>query len=130
MEVSRIIRLSIGRGESGRRTVAPPIEAVTYTGGTARVGLKFRADIMMTMAFDVEQKYYDEHKAELLQHHAGKYVLIVKGQLVGVFDRQEDAYSAGISQFGNVPLFIKRVTADDPPVSIPAMTLGLIGAHP
>ncbi len=81
------------------------------------------------MPFELEQKYYDEHREELLQHHEGKIALIVKEQLVGVFDRQEDAYEAGIAKFGNVPLFIKRVQRDEPRVSIPAMTLGLIGAR-
>ncbi len=81
------------------------------------------------MLFELEQKYYDEHREELLQHHEDKFALIVNEQLVGVFDRQEDAYEAGIAKFGNVPLFIKRVLRDEPRVSIPAMTLGLIGAR-
>jgi hypothetical protein len=81
------------------------------------------------MPLELEQKYYDDHKAELLQHHAGKFVLIVKGELVGVYDRHEDAYAAGIAKFGNVPMFITRVQLEDPPASLPAMTLGLIGAR-
>ena len=83
--------------------------------------------MVLAMPFETEQRYYDEHKAELLQHHEGKFVLIIGGELVGVFDRQEDAYAAGIARFGNVPMFIKSVQRADPPVSIPAMTLGLIG---
>lgn len=81
------------------------------------------------MPFEREQKYYDDHKRDLLEHHAGKYVLVVGDELVGTFDNQEAAYGVGIERFGNVPLFIKRVEADDPPASIPAMTLGLISAH-
>jgi hypothetical protein len=56
-------------------------------------------------------------------------VLIVKGELVGAYDRHEDAYAAGIAKFGNVPMFITRVQLEDPPASLPAMTLGLIGAR-
>ncbi|MBI4487095.1 MAG: hypothetical protein HY655_13905 [Acidobacteria bacterium] len=85
--------------------------------------------VFRKMVFEIEQKYYDEHCEELLRHHEGKCVLIVKDQLVGVFDRQEDAYEAGIARFGNVPLFIKRVLREEPRVSLPAMTLGLIGAR-
>ncbi len=81
------------------------------------------------MSFELEQKYYNDHKAELLSHHDGKFVLIVGEELVGAYDRQEDAYRAGVARFGNVAMFIKRVQAEDPPVSIPAMTLGLISAH-
>ena len=81
------------------------------------------------MPFEREQKFYDDNRGDLLEHHVGKYVLIVGDELIGTFDDQEAAYGAGIGQFGNVPLFIKRVEADDPPASIPAMTLGLISAH-
>ena len=81
------------------------------------------------MPFEREQKYYDEHKAQLLQHHGGKFALIVGGELVGAFDRQEDAYRVGIKRSGNVPMFIKLVQHDDPPVSMPAITLGLISAR-
>ena len=83
----------------------------------------------LTMPFEKEQQFYDEHKQELLQHHEGKFVLIVGGELVGAFDRQEDAYAAGIARFGNVPMFMKFVQRDDLPVSIPAMTLGRIGGN-
>lgn len=80
------------------------------------------------MVFEQEQKYYDDHKPELLKHHLGKFVLIVKSELIGAYDHEEDAYSVGISKFGNVPLFIKCVEVDEPPTTMPAMTLGLIRA--
>ena len=81
------------------------------------------------MPFEQEQKYYDEHKVRLLQHHEGKCALIVGDELVGAFDRQEDAYRAGVERFGNVPMFIRLVQHDDPPVSMPALTLDLISAR-
>ena len=82
------------------------------------------------MPFEQEQKYYDDHKAQLLQHHEGKFALIVGEEFVGAFDRQQDAYRVGIERFGNVPMFIKLVQHDDTPVSMPALTLGLISARP
>jgi hypothetical protein len=81
------------------------------------------------MPFEREQKFYDQHKAELLRHHLGKFVLIVGEELIGAYDEQEAAYRVGIERFGNVPLFIKLVEAQDPTVSLPALTLGLIGAR-
>lgn len=90
----------------------------------------FSTTMIDQMPFELERTYYDEHKVELLQHHEGKFVLIVGEALFGTFDRQEDAYAAGIARFGNVPMFIKLVQHDDPPVSIPALTLGLLRVRP
>ncbi len=81
------------------------------------------------MPFDRERAYYEQHKEDLLRHHEGKFVLIVGEDLVGSFDAQGAAYEAGIAKYGNVPLFIKLVQRDEPKVSIPAMTLGFIGAR-
>jgi hypothetical protein len=93
--------------------------APTHSGWTAEA----------PMPFDTETRYFNEHRAELLKHYAGKFVLIVGAEFVGAYDRQEDAYAAGVSKHGNVPLFIKRVEDEDQTVSLPAMTLGLIHAR-
>jgi len=81
------------------------------------------------MALDTELRYFESIKGELLQHHEGKYALVIGTDLVGVFDHSEEAYKAGIEQRGNVPMLIKRVSKDDPVETIPAMTLGLVRAN-
>ena len=81
------------------------------------------------MALDTELRYFESIKGELLQHHEGKYALVIGTDLVGVFDHSEEAYKAGIEQRGNVPMLIKRFSKDDPVETIPAMTLGLVRAN-
>lgn len=81
------------------------------------------------MALDTELRYFESIKGDLLQHHEGKYALVIGTDLVGVFDHSEEAYKAGIEQRGNVPMLIKRVSKDDPVETIPAMTLGLVRAN-
>lgn len=82
------------------------------------------------MALETELQYFDSIKSELLKHHEGKYVVIVGTEQLGVFDDAESAYGYGIEKRGNVPMLIKQVLREEPPVeSVPAMMLGLIGAH-
>ena len=61
------------------------------------------------MELDTELKYYESQKANLLTAYKGQVVLIRGETLVGVFPTEEEAYQAGIRQFGNLPFFIVRV---------------------
>lgn len=80
------------------------------------------------MVLERELEYFESIKTELLQRYEGKYALIVGAELLGVFDRGEEAYRVGIEKRGNVPMLIKQVLKEDSPARIPAMTLGLLHA--
>ena len=77
-----------------------------------------------------EYQYYLQHKADLLRQHKGKFALIKEEQLVGTFDTDQDAYKAGLQQFGNVPFLIIRIEDSDEKVWVPALALGLLNAYP
>ena len=81
------------------------------------------------MALETELHHYQSIKDELLAHHEGKYALIIGTDLLGAFDDAEAAYAHGVEKRGNVPMLIKQVLRDEPAESLPAMVLGLIGAH-
>jgi len=81
------------------------------------------------MALETELTFFESIKAELLPHNEGKYALIIGRELIGTYDRQEDAYKAGVEAKGNVPMLIKLISVRERPESLPAMTLGLISAH-
>jgi hypothetical protein len=80
------------------------------------------------MTLDTELRHFDSIKADLLRHHAGKYALIIGSELLGVFDQREEAYKVGVDGRGNVPMLIKRIAPEDGVETVPAMTLGLLGA--
>lgn len=82
------------------------------------------------MPFEKELQYFAAHKDELLKHYRGQLVLIVEDQLIGAFTTESEAYEAGLRRFGNRPLFIRRVTADEEVVRVPALTLGVVDARP
>lgn len=82
------------------------------------------------MSLEKELQYFQSHRDELLKHHEGSYVLIVGSQFVGAFTTEAEAYAAGLRKVGNKPFLIRRVTAEDEIVHIPALTLGVLNAHP
>ena len=82
------------------------------------------------MVLESELEFYETIKADLLRHHNGKFVLIIGNEQLGIFDRDEDAYGRGLEVKGNVPMLIKKIQENDPIELIPALTLGLINAHP
>jgi hypothetical protein len=81
------------------------------------------------MALEKELAHFEAIKPQLLEHHEGKFVLVIGEEMLGVFDNGEDAYARGIDLKGNVPMLIKRIQRVDPVERIPAMVLGLINAH-
>jgi len=78
---------------------------------------------------ETELRHYALLKEQLLKHNEGKFALIIGEDLLGTFDTSEAAYAHGVGQRGNVPMLIKRITKEEPVISIPALTLGLINAH-
>jgi hypothetical protein len=82
------------------------------------------------MPLETELEHFKSIKLDLLQHHKGKFALIVGTELLGVFDDPQSAYAAGVEQRGNVPMLIKLITEEERTESAPAMMLGLLSARP
>lgn len=62
---------------------------------------------------DIEVGFFDQHREEWFEHHAGKFAL-VKGTIVHDFyDTRENAYEEGVRIFGLVPFLIKEVQLVD-----------------
>jgi len=75
-----------------------------------------------------EQAYVHSHQDELLALYESKFITIRGSDVVGPFENDSDAYSAGLAQFGNVPFLIHRVARETPIEHFPALALGLIDA--
>lgn len=82
----------------------------------------------MALELEKELKFFEERRAEWLQHHTGKYALIKGRELVDVFDSDEAAYQAGVERWGNTPFLIKQVLPHDRIEQIPALMYGLVNA--
>ena len=65
---------------------------------------------------EIELKIFEDHRREWAQSHLGKFVVIRDGTVAnGFFDEYEDAFKAGIQQFGTEQNFlIKQIWKTEP----------------
>jgi hypothetical protein len=75
---------------------------------------------------EAEQAYYEQHKDELLAHHAGSYVVIHSDELLGAFTSEAEAYEAALNRYGNQPVLIRRVLRAQPMMQVPALVVGAV----
>ena len=57
-----------------------------------------------------ERQTYNNHLPELLKDE-NKHVLIHEGDVVGVFDKYEEALTEGYKRFGVNPFLVKKIEA-------------------
>src|SRR5438874_2476186 len=62
---------------------------------------------------ETELRYFNEHRAELLESAAGKFVLIKGESVVGTFDTETAAIRKGYEDLGNVSFLVKQITQTD-----------------
>ncbi len=61
-----------------------------------------------------ELETYRRERERLLSRARGKYVLISKEKVLGVFDTEQDAIRQGYQQLGNVPFLTKQIVEVEP----------------
>jgi hypothetical protein len=79
----------------------------------------------MAHPLETELKTYEQHRDRLLGKQEGKYVLIHKDQVIGVYDSKMDAIAQGYHQFGNVPFLVKQVLKVESPEEFVSHALGI-----
>jgi len=78
-----------------------------------------------------ELAFYEKNLPAWLREYPGKFVLVKGEELVGVYDTNEQALSAGASHFGLGAYLIRRIQKNkDDDIKLPALTLGLLYANP
>lgn len=76
-----------------------------------------------------ERNFFEQHRQEWCSKYPSKIVLIKGEELVGIFDRHEDALSEGARRFGIESFLVRRVEEKEELVYIPALTLGILRAN-
>lgn len=79
--------------------------------------------------FEKELQYFKEHKEDLLKHYKDQYVVIKGDHFLGAYTTEQEAYGAGLDNFGNVPFLIKKVAEVDEILRFPALALGVLNAN-
>jgi hypothetical protein len=78
---------------------------------------------------DVELKYLDSHKDELLKQYGGKILVISGEHVTGAFDTMEEALAGAVAQHGLANVLIRRPSEAQIEFSAPALTLGILSAN-
>ena len=82
------------------------------------------------MVLDRELSYYEEKRTEWLEHYEGHVALVKDQTLHGTFTTVREAFEAGVQSFGNQPFLIKKIEEKDQLIQYPALSVGMISAHP
>lgn len=64
-----------------------------------------------------ELETYEQNRERLLGEALGKYVLIHGDEIVAAYDTEGDAINEGYRRFGNVPFFVRLISAVDEPAN-------------
>jgi hypothetical protein len=84
----------------------------------------------MATQLERERALYTEHEAEWAAAHPGRFVVVKGDRLLGAFESMEEALAAGAATFGRESFLVRKLGEKQQEVKIPALTLGLLGAHP
>ncbi len=67
----------------------------------------------MAHQLELEYKTYQNHLEDFISNHLGEFVLIKGEKIVNFYVSYKEALKAGLTQFGNVPFFVKRVSKEE-----------------
>ena len=76
---------------------------------------------------DLERETFAARSNGWSELYAGKFVLVKGDQLVGAFVTIDEALAAGASRYGLTSFLVRRLGEPPEQVSVPALTLGLLG---
>lgn len=82
------------------------------------------------MMLEVERKYLDSHRAELLDAYGDKFLVIHGEHVTGAFDSLGEALKDSVAKHGLESVLIRKPTEAQLEISVPALTLGLLNADP
>lgn len=73
-----------------------------------------------------ESAFFESNKKRLLLEYPNRVLLIYGEKVEGNFPTVADAIAEGVRKFGSGPFLVRRSGEDEPVVSIPALSLGLL----
>ena len=78
---------------------------------------------------DQELRAFATHKEQWRKDYPGKFIVVKGDALLGAFHTHDEALSEGMRKYGLQGFLVRNVEEDTKEVSVPAYTLGLLGAH-
>jgi hypothetical protein len=78
---------------------------------------------------DIERKYLESHRDELLRLYGGRYLVIKGEEITGAYDSMNDALQGAALKHGLDDVLIRRPSDIQMEISVPALTLGILNAN-
>jgi hypothetical protein len=70
---------------------------------------------MFPTRLSLETEFYENHKAEWLQNHRDKFVVVKGREVLGFFTTFHEAYSAGVQKYGiETDFLVKQILPQEP----------------
>ena len=79
---------------------------------------------------EAELNLFNQHKSDWAARFPGKFVLVKQNELIGAYDSLEAALVEGVRRFKLQPFLVRATDQPVAEIHIPALTLGLLRAHP
>ena len=77
-----------------------------------------------------ELAYFAENVEAWAQQYSGQFVVVKNRRLLGTFATLEEALAAGAREYGLADFLVRQLGRTPETVSVPALSLGLLSAHP
>lgn len=77
----------------------------------------------MGQVLEKELRTFESHREGLKARAMGKFALVSGGELVDVFETENDAIAQGYKRYGNVPFLVKQIVEVDAPLDFTAKLL-------
>ena len=74
----------------------------------------------------VESAFYEQNREELLMKYPNRVLLIHGENVEGNFETMDAAITEGVRKFGSEPFLVRRSGENEPVLSAPALTLGIL----
>ncbi|MBW8011203.1 MAG: hypothetical protein FVQ83_08185 [Chloroflexi bacterium] len=68
---------------------------------------------MVLKQISKEIKVFEKNRASLVEKSRGKFALVYKDKVIGIFDTEEEAIQIAYNKFGNVPFLVKEILEED-----------------
>lgn len=69
---------------------------------------------MGSLKLSSELDFYKRNKSRFVKNFTNKFLVVKNDKLLGAYETEQEAYQAGISEYGNEPFLIKKAQKDEP----------------
>jgi hypothetical protein len=85
---------------------------------------------LKAMPLEIERKYLESHRDELLKLYGGRILVISGEEVTGAYDTMEEALEGAVEKHGLSSVLIRRPSEAQIEFTAPALALGILSANP